>query len=295
MKKYVFTICFLVLSNCIWAQEHKELKNLLWENVESCFSNFKNLNKKDKNNLEIIEDTKNGYLEVCGTYPTCGCYCSAVVAVFKDANKNYTLLKTNENVCSWTKNVSSDKEMEQILPNNFGFSTFSSSQIIPFLKHPAYYLNFKIPIKGTDIKVTPELIPLGLNVNKNSAWVYGYSQNNATPKSISNLKKIVSSISNSKTIDYLISGNIDSIAKQDLKIINTSITDNDFSSSKELAGIFEELKNIYQAYVNIQHNYIILGWDKEKAAFFIKEKGDKPETITFKNFLLHANYWEPIC
>lgn len=296
MKKIVFSICCVILfSNAILAQENNELKKLLWENVESCFSNFNDLDEKDKNNLEIIEDTKNRYLEVCGTYPTCGCYCSAKVAAYKDDKNNYTLLQTNENDCSWTKNVKINQELNQVLPKGFGFNSFSSTQIIPFLKNPAFYLNFTIPIKGTDTKVTPELIPFGLNAKQKSAWVYSYSQNKAEPKSISDIKKIVTGIENNETITYLISGAIDSISPKDLKVIKTSITNKAFSSTKELSAIFTELKNIYNTYLTIEHSYIILGWNKEKGSFFIKEKGDKPKAINFKNFLLHANYWEPIC
>lgn len=295
MKKIVITLLAILLVNTIYSQTKIDLNKVLWQKIQSCYSNFEDLNKEEKKNLDIIDDAKNGYLEICGTYPTCGCYCSAVVAAYKDTNNNYTFLQTNEETCNWVKSVSSNKEIASILPENFGFNSFSSAQIIPFLKNPAFYLNFTIPREGTDTKVTPELIPLGLNVDKKSAWVFNYDQNNASPKSISTIKNIVNSIKNDETLDHLILGTLDSISTNDLKIIKTNIADKNFSNTKELSSLLEELKSIYQSYLSIKHSYIILGWDKEKAAFFIKEKGDKPKTITFKNFLLHTNYWEPIC
>lgn len=295
MKKIVITFLAILLANTIYSQTKIDLNKALWQKAQSCYSNFEDLNKEEKKNLDIIDDTKNGYLEICGIYPTCGCYCSTIVSAYKDTNNNYTFIQTNEETCNWVKSVSSNKEIASILPENFGFNSFSSAQIIPFLKNPAFYLNFIIPRKGTDTKVTPELIPFGLNIKQKSAWVYSYSQNKAEPKSISDIKKIVTSIENNETITYLISEAIDSISPKDLKVIKTSIANKAFSSTKELSAIFTELKNIYNTYLTIQHSYIILGWNKEKGSFFIKEKGDKPKTITFKNFLLHANYWEPIC
>ena len=295
MKKYIFLFVFLIFNCTTYAQTKSPLSKLLWENVETCFSNFRDLDEEDKKGLEIIDDTKNGYLEVCGTYPTCGCYCSSYAGAYKDLNNNYTILQSNEVPCNWTKSTSSNKELATILPNHFGLRTFSSAQIIPQLANPAFYFNFTIPRKGTDTRVNIELIPFGLNIKGTGAWLYSYNENLGKPKSITSIQSIANSIKDDKTLDYLISGSLDSIAPIDLKIIKANSTTDNISSTKELGKTLEELKKIYTAYLTIEHAYIILSWDKENAVFIIKEKGEKPASKSFKTFLLQGSYWAAMC
>jgi hypothetical protein len=45
---------------------------LLWKFVDPCYSLLEDMDGDGKVDGDIVDDTKNGYLSVSGSYPTCG-------------------------------------------------------------------------------------------------------------------------------------------------------------------------------------------------------------------------------
>jgi hypothetical protein len=45
----------------------------------------------------------------------------------------------------------------------------------------------------------------------------------------------------------------------------------------------------------IEFKDVLLGWDKTKSRFYIKEKKNKVPTISFMDFLMNCKYWGPAC
>ena len=116
-------------------------------------------------------------------------------------------------------------------------------------------------------------------------------------KFINEIKNISESIKDSKTLDYLLSGEFDKIVAQDNDILQKTIGESKegFISYKEIQNQFKDLKKIYDIYSTLEYKEIILGWDRKNSRFNIKEKGKKMEKLSFKDFLINSKYWTPIC
>jgi len=297
--KHFFYIILILIPIFGYGQTTSSLSKMLWSRVENCHSMFEDMNDDGKPDFEKIDDSKNGYLKISGGWPTCGCSCSSTVGAFKNQKGEYVLLQSDEVLCSWEKNNSSNKVLKDILPVNFGIKSFISQQIIDKVNKSIFYLDIEIPRVGTDTKVKIELIPFGLKAEGNEIICYEYRENeqNSNCKSLYRLKDIANDIKDNNTIELLLSGDFDKISQTDNNVINKAIG-NDFSrfeSKEEIQLYLIELKQIYDIYLMLESMELILGWNRQESRFFIKEKGDKPEKVTFKGFLSRNNYWSPMC
>lgn len=300
MKKKIKLIIILFISFHVYGQENKKLSEALWERAQNCYAMFEDSDGDGKVDYdEIIDDSKNGYLKVSGTYPTCGCTCESTIAAYKTNSDTYVFVDKNSWNCSWRKNITSSKSLNKIFPFDFESDGFFSKKIENARHHATFYLDIEIPKTGTDTKVSIKMIPFGLHIKstKNIEFGYsealGYSSISHYPTLIYN---IVKDLQDEETLNHLLNSRFDEISNHDMKLINESVNDkNYFKNNVELIKYLKELKCKYDLYTKIKHESLVLGWNREKGIFYIKTKGSSPKKVSFLNFLKTAEYWSAMC
>lgn len=304
--KNILIFVFIFNSVITFSQNKISLKHLLLENINPCYSNLleayddeKDVNIFDgKNN---IDDSVNGYISVSGEYPTCGCYCSNIAGGYKQSDGDYTILVNEEWSCSTKSIFRSNRKLKDVFPKGFGIKDFIPEQLIndSSINKQIFKLNVEIPRKGTDTKVSLELIPFGINQKSENILTYKYEEDFTSSKYIYGIKSIIENLNDKNTIDFLINDNIDDINKADLEIIQKEIDLETSFKFKNINEISEELKNlkyIYKLYESIQYEYLILGWDKSKNQFYVKKKIDALNKMSFIDFVINSTFWRgPSC
>jgi len=297
--KYTLILFLISIPLLTFSQKPKSLSELLWSRVSHCHSMFEDMDEDGIPDFEQIDDSKNGYLHIAGSWPTCGCTCSSTVGAYKNQKGEYTLLQSDQVLCSWGRKISSDKALKKILPPDFGLSDFISGEMTEDIKYPIFFVDFQIPRTGTDTRITIELVPLGLRPEGNELLCFSYKESNdfSNCKSLYRIKDIAAGIKDPQTMNYLIKGEFDKILAEDAQLISKSIGSDDsrFRSKADIQQTLIELNNIYTLYSKIDATEIILGWNKQTSKFFIKEKKNKPDPLSFREFLLTATYWSPMC
>jgi hypothetical protein len=299
MNKYlIVTACCLLTFKGV-GQASQTLGGQLWERAEKCYSMFEDDDDDGKVDYEeLIDDAQNGYLKVSGSYPTCGCGCTSEIGAYADQSGQYTFIEKEAWSCSWTERIHSNKSLESVLPDDlvshgfFAGKPDVNNEIAPF------YLDIEIPRVGTDTTVSLKLIPFGLMVKSKGLLVYDYSEeDNSNSKPLYNVSDIARKVRNPQTLDNIVSGQFDKIPPSDMLVINEAIGDDldKFKSKEELRKYLKELKTAHDLYTLIKHNTLLLKWNRDTGKFSIKEKGNPPKPITFRDFLTENWYWAMLC
>lgn len=280
----------------LYTQAQSSLSKTLWNRVNKCYSNFEDMDDDGFPDFDLIDDTKNGFLHIYGEWPTCGCSCSSTVGAYKNKNGAYIFLQADEYVCSWEKKISSNKLLKDILPANFGINSFTSQKIAEKAENAILFANFDVPQKGTDTRVKLELIPFGIFQKGNNFVCLEYVQGESA-KSLIGIRGIAEGMADTNTLNYLLKGSFDKINAADMKLISSKIREGVyyFSSLKEIQHYLTQLHKAYIIYSKLEVDELLLGWDKEKSKFYIKEKGKKISHTTFAKFLLANSYWDYMC
>ncbi len=300
MKQILIFLLFFAFFTNLNAQSTKSLSQQLWDEVQPCYSNFEDMDDDGKVDFdELIDDSKNGYLKISGSWPTCGCACNSTVGAFKDKSGKYTFVKKETYNCSWSFAVSANRDLKTVLPDDILSAGFFSNPISNFGEYAIFFLDIEIPQYGTDTKVSIELIPFGLLKKSNSVMAYSFSEEDDVIRvfPLYRLAELVEDVSDNKTIDYILNNQFEKINATDKKLIAGLIGDDmsQFKSETELAKHLKSMKKMYEIYQQINHQTLTLGWDKEKGKFYIKEKGSKPKEATFKEFITKNGFWGPVC
>ncbi len=66
-------------------------------------------------------------------------------------------------------------------------------------------------------------------------------------------------------------------------------------SVEDLQYQIDKIKLAYTYYSKIKYDSVLLGWDRRKGRFFIKEKYDAEQRMNFVEFLQKSKYWIPSC
>lgn len=281
------------------SQTKKSLSQMLWDRVSRCHSNFIDEDGDGKPDCKIIDDSKNGYLQISGSWPTCGCSCTSTVGAYIGSTGEYIFLQSDSFSCSFEKKISSSKNLKDILPKDFGIATFISQPIKEKVNYPIFFVNFEIPRYGTDTKVTIELVPFGLKPDGNDLICFEYRQKEK-PKNytyIYRIADIARSMKDTNTLDYIMKGSFDKISAKDKSTVADAIGNDEsrFKSQKDLQNAVSELWKIYSIYQNLEATEVTLGWSKQDSRFFIKGKKGKPAKTSFKDFLINNTFLSLRC
>ena len=292
-------IMIVLFTTSIFGQTKQNLSKQLWERAQSCYSQFEGNDDDGKlDGVEIIDDAKNGYLKISGIIGTCGCSCSKTIAAFKGKNGNYTFLEQEISDCSWLHKVSSNRNLKELLPKGFGIQSFIPNLKDTSTKEAVFYLDVAIPRHGTDTQVTLKIIPFGMHIKSDSLLIYNFSEydKRANLKEAHNIQQALLILSD-KGIEYIYKNKQCKLTESDIKILNRY----ELNEDKKVINMFHDelhkLKNIYDVYSKIEQQSILLKWDKNKARFIIKEKGNHIEPISFYKFLRSdfLKYWMATC
>ena len=296
MKKTIYVFLSLFIAVNIFGQEsNKSLSQQLWDKVTPCFKVINKLShgnwdwKKDFDST-VIDDSKSGYLHVFVTYPTCGCTHGHTVGAYTNKDGGYTFLERETWDCDFIFKMFSNRPLKNILPEGFGVKDFMPKLNSKGITQAFYYVDVDIPRKGTDTKLTIELIPFGANFKSRDILLYEYPGN--TSENSKNLDysimNIAKGVKNVQTIQYLLNEEYAKISLTDMKIINDNI--DRFESITELTVHLKIIKQAYDLSTLIEYKSCILDWDVEKSRFFLKEKVKAEKLPSFRDFLINAPY-----
>jgi hypothetical protein len=298
MKKITLLLLFVLLSFFIYSQS---LSDLMWERVDACHSNLEDVDEDGKIDYdEVIDDSKNGYLKIAGSWPTCGCGCTSEVGAYKGNKGKYTFLQKDTYSCSWVHKISSNRPLEEIMPENLTIRTFIKAGNINESPIKSYfYYDIDIPHYGTDTKLMIRPIPFGLNIHGQDMICFGFEEgsNYSENSALRRIQYMSKNLSDHKTLELLKDGNYNLISEKDLKLIHESIGDDAsrFLSIEDISAEIRLLYDIYNHYLMLEFDSLILSWDREKSRFYIKRTGKKPPNMSFQEFLETMSFWSPLC
>lgn len=293
MRKILLSL-LLVGLNPLYSQ-NTALSEQLWEYVSDCYDLF----DEDAPPGTIIDDAKNGYLHIEGTFPTCGCYCSSTVAAYKKYDQEYLFLSYYEEMCGFTKKVSSNYPLENILPE-ITIHDFLSTEYSPSKDTLATFILIpEIPQKGTLTKFTLKQIPLGLNEPSSKAITYTHGVSDGKGKTeYLYISDLTSKIKNEKILEYIAKKQYVKIDSVDMNVLKTYVSESqDYKTIEEVSKYLSAKYNAYLLYRNLKYDTLILDFDKKKGVFYIKEKllVNFNPSISFKEFLSSSPWVYAAC
>ncbi len=298
MLRLNFLYLFLLFVVTVTSAQNEKLEAQLWSKVKLCSSAI----TEDTENgtvayEELIDDAKNGYLKISGSFPTCGCNCNHTIGAYKDAFGAYVFLEKEQWGCDWSHSIKSNKKLEQLFPKNLKALFFSSQLKEKATANAYFYIDIEIPQIGTDTEVSIKVIPLGLSSESVGHATFNYSQEDSpTRTSYYEIIQVVHRSKNEHTLNAILNGDFEAIGATDKTIMEQLMKSNsDIDSFAHFQTQALELKKIYDEYLQIKHPTIVLRWNRQKATFEVKEKGIAPAKLSFKEFLLNTLKWGYVC
>ncbi|WP_117882700.1 hypothetical protein [Aureibaculum luteum] len=302
---FLFSILLIsFLYNFGYSQQNESLEIQLWQQVLDKYD-LEGYNGKVQNFIDnkgwqeweewsntmnsnvLINDAKNGYLEINRFY------LKTAVGAFKDKNNEYTFLKNTVNHY-FNRSLSSNRFLEDILPNNFGISDFISDTInTSSIGYTCFYIEAAIPRKSTDTHLNLKLVPFGL-VNKGDILTYRFSEYKDDNLFLFNfINVMVKNLNEENTLSSLVEEKIEAISSKDKKIIDQFLKeDNQFEKIEDLSTLLKYLNSVYQLNSVVMCKSIVLGWDRDTSRFYVKSRiKNDHKTVTFKTFLENSEYY----
>lgn len=302
MKNLLIALILLSCSSAAFAQKFN-LSKELWNRVETCNSTLEDMDDDGKKDYEeLIDDSKNGYLKIGGSFPTCGCECYSTVGAFKTAKGEYVFLNENTWSCGWTHEITSNRKITELLPRDLNESLLGRNRELEDYDRAYFYLDIEIPRYGTDTKVEVKMIPFGMKMGKEIGLISSIykEEDHIDCYGAYQLEMLAMDATEKETIDYLMNGEYEQICAEDQEIIGHIIRKNDYDMSRfeSYEAIGDQLsifKSAYDLYMGMNFTSAVLGWDKAKEQFYIKSTEGKPQQITFIEFLQTSIYWMALC
>lgn len=276
------------------------LSKAMWSFVQACDAKLKSEGEYGSD-VKVINNIKNGYLHLSGSYPTCGCACSTSVGAYSKKNGNYSFLKYETWSCQWSASVSSQNNLRELLPHGFGLQTFVGDKNEVQLMEPTpFHLKVEVPNIGTDTVVDLSLIPLGLNMSCEGGLCFSTSENKDSTYE-GWIDALPLQVKDRSTLSKVAKGEWDSILAEDKKIIDKLIQSCDVKLSTNCATKESMQKNlnhllkVFDFYNGLKYTRLILGWDKSLGRFYIKNKMKPEANKSFYDFIKTASKRIPTC
>jgi len=300
MKKTLFfaLLSFLTFSSA--NGQRMSVEDALWDEVGGRPGDM----LEDEASRQITDDAANGYLQIASTQEGCGCYYETTAAAYRQVNDDYTILKADWDACAWKKTLSTNTDLFEMLPEDFGLHTFlpKSKETEYQITSAVFYLEAEIPRKGTDTKIDLSYIPFGIHMTpEDHVLSYGYEQ--LSEHGGSNflysgaLQTMLRKITDQNTLECILEHSIESIVSEDKELVQKLYgKGKTYAGIEELAAQIRQLKTIYEIAKDVEYKSIILGWDRDEARFYIKEKikNDAPD-MSFLEFVQQLPFLVAIC
>jgi len=288
--KYALTTAFSLFI-CSLQSQKTTLSDLLWKEaigqlVETdsdwaqSGDHLTEMSLEEESRITITDDSVNGYLRIYYEDEGCGCPFETIVAGYKAADGNYTSLKTYWSGCEYSMTLFSNQDLTSILPEDFDLHTFlpKSKENEYQITSSVFYLDAEIPQKGTDTQIDLTYIPFGIHmVPDDRILSYGYEE--VWEQGVSNflysgaLQNMLLKITDENTLVCILEKSMEDVIPEDRKIIEKLLGEGkNFQSIDVLASQIQKLKIIYEISKDIKYKSVILGWNRDEARFFVKEK-----------------------
>lgn len=193
----------------------------------------------------------------------------------------------------------SNYPLENILPKITIHDFLNSDYTPPKDTLATFILIPEIPQKGTLTKFILKQIPFGLNEPSSKAITYTYSGSDG--KGITEyyyIDDLIRKVKNDKTLELIAKKQYDKIDNEDMDILKTYITENQYHKTiQKVSKILSIKYNAYLLLLNLKYDTLLMDFDKEKGVFYIKEKlllNFNP-SISFKEFLFSSPGWGAVC
>ncbi len=275
------------------------LKNDLWSFTSSCKGSLINGYQESNDALpstpqdycdNYIDDTKNGYLYIEGSWPTCGCGCEVEIGGYKRSNGEYIFLSFNKWSCENYTYLKSNIPLDSLLPEKFSLETFGANGFNDSLNY--FFLDVNIPRTGTDTRIKLELYPVGIVSHGNSGVAFKEERPTVIYGNISYLLDGLNEleyyiVTHEKTAELSEENKAKLIKK--LNDRDGSFVWDDFLESMSY------INRIYKAYNSIENTEIVLSWNREIGRFEIKSKTSPPKRVSLEQFLSLVKFYSPSC
>lgn len=291
--KVFFSLLIVQLS--ILVLPAQDLRQQLWNSVKDCDEAIKFAFPEEdieKNNPDIYERLEehisNGYLSIKGSWSTCGCSCEATVAAYRDAQKNYTLLRDEYWDCDDEFGIYASRPLKDVLPLGFGLETFMESSATADLDGNAYfYLKADIPLKGTETVVHLKLFRLGRYTKSSNGIAYNTEQTKRQMYNVCySIRAVIDQLEGEKELQRLLNQEYNQLSSAALQTLSTEIgAGKTFQSKADFHKMLRFLQGYHKAYQQLKYNELSLKWNREKARFEVGEKRGNWEKMTFYKFL----------
>lgn len=299
MRIFIYILAFSLISSSAICQKTSSLKKQMWEYIDLCHSAI--LAGEDTDlKPEIIDDCSNGYLEVSGVWPTCGCGCKSIVGAYKKTDGSYFFLNTDTWNCTYKHSISSSEELFSVMPAGFGLNTFLDTSGIDISdKYCVFYLSIDIPRYGTKTKFTLELVPLGLMVESADEICLSIEENQSEHSNVRfmyYLGDIVKSIPDVNSIFAIMGRNDEKLSESEKNAINNIVEGADYD--EKFSSLSQDLSYVYyryKMYERLKYKSVILDWDRNKSRFKIIEMEKAPLKLDFITFIIESEFWQPVC
>ncbi|WCM41266.1 hypothetical protein MG290_09880 [Flavobacterium sp. CBA20B-1] len=294
MKTIFFLFSTLFMSN-LFAQN---LSDQLWDNVRACNSLL--INEEGEADYDVlIDDAENGYLKISGSYPTCGCSCESTVGAYKTDQETYVFLSTQTWNCSWNEQFTATKNMNDLFPFDFIQDGFFSPQFTDSTSKASFHLRVEIPQNGTDTKVFAKAIPLGIQTDSESVFTFNYSEEDRLENTdqLQQIQYLARELNDAYSLSCIEEGSFSSIPEKHLQVIQSYVGDETkaFTSLQQLQATLHLFSERYALQTQVQHQWILLGWNASEASFYLKEKGPQPKQFSFLEFVQQSPIWMAVC
>jgi hypothetical protein len=274
------------------------LHDQMWKFAGDCRESIKNPDFEDNTYDSLVDDSKNGYLFLRGSWPTCGCSCENTIGAYKKKDNTYILLKKEIWTCSWKNGLYSNVDLAKILPAGFGLKSFTEKGDVPkvVFNDGQFYFDVEIPHVGTETKLEIKLIPFGINAKCPGGLCYSFEEQSGQTKYLQYLKEFVNKVKSNESLMLILANRSKEMDATDLKLLNSIIKNS--GENYNMAELEMDLKNIFFIYKTWQKLYyttVILKWDRESGRFIIKEKKGQILKLDFLEFLKNAPWYSPAC
>ena len=243
----------------------------------------------------FIYDPENGFLHVDSGPIHDGCGCTNVItAAAYGRSDDYVVIERHTGSCGPDIEMRASVPLEKLLPPEIVPEFFYQPGETPDRTRAYFYLDLEIPRESTDTRLT--LKPSFINdvpgswaslsfspLSEESHGHYFWDKMFIESKTDWDMYRHSYLAPNRASIDFWSPAVIfhDHAGKPAL-------------SPEQTDQVFTHLLNFYKEYRKLKYQSIILGWDRDKGKFFIKEKIEVPPK-TFLDFLRGLPYYSPSC
>lgn len=239
-----------------------------------------------------VYEPDNGYLHVdTGPVPTCGCSYAATVVAYGRAD-GYLMVSRRVDICSQNSELAAGRPLEELLP--FTLDMFYHPDRKPNRDHAYFYLDLELPREGADTRliVRPAFINRLTGPGPQSSFsplaadsidVYFWDELFLESKTDWNEAYPNSWTPSRWDLDFW-----------SRRIIWRNSDGQPALTPEQSDRLLSYLMRFYQEYRRLQYHSFILGWDRARGSFYIKEKVKAPP-LSFLDFLRGLPYYSPSC